>query len=134
MNVLGVDVGEIRIGLAIANDVARIPSPYSVLLNGDGVVEKIDEIAKNEEVSKIIIGLPRNMKGEETEQSAQIREWAKKLEEDLNLPITFCDESLSSVRAEKLQKYDPKRQSGQPIDDLAACFILEEFFSGVKNE
>jgi len=133
MNILGIDVGESRVGLALANDVARIPSPYDVLKNDSAVVSEILKIVDKEQIQTVVVGLPRNMSGEETQQSAKIREWAAKLQEKLDASIVFCDESLSSVRAENLQKYDPKRQSGQAVDDLAACFILEEFFSGVHK-
>jgi len=134
MNILGVDVGESRIGLALANNVVKIPAPYKILKNDEEALCRINEIVTSEQISTIVVGLPRNMSGEETKQSAQVREWAENLRDNITLPIVFSDESLSSVRAEKLQGYDPKRQSGQPVDDLAACFILEEFFMGVKSE
>lgn len=127
--ILGVDVGRARIGLALASTVAKLPRPYSVLENNDDIYRQIDDIAKEEQVSKIIIGIPRNMSGEETAQTREIRQFAEKLQQNTEAQLIFADESLSTRRAETMRKELKDRPREAPIDDLAACFILEEFLA-----
>lgn len=127
--ILGIDVGRARIGLALAGTVARLPKPYNILENNDDIMRQIDHIAKEEVVSKIVIGIPRNLSGEETAQTREIRQFAKKLEQNTEIPIVFADESLSTRRAEAMRKELNDRPREAPIDDLAACFILEEFLA-----
>ena len=123
-NYLGLDVGEKRIGVALVNTIARLPRPLAILSNDQGIYRKIKQIVEQENVSKLIVGLPRNMSGEETAQSKFTRQFASQLAKDVNVEINFADESLSSKRvAESNYKKDP---SGY-LDSIAACFILEEY-------
>jgi putative Holliday junction resolvase len=124
INYLAVDVGEKRIGLAIANSVARLPRPLTILINNDGVYNEINQIVKKENINQIIVGLPRNMSGEETAQSDFSRQFAARLAKVADKKIEFADESLSSARVkDSTYKKDP---SGY-LDSIAACFILEEY-------
>jgi putative holliday junction resolvase len=122
---LGIDYGETRIGLALANSIARLPSAYGIVLNDKEILRKLAEIAENERIDKIIVGLPRNMSGQETGQSKVIRQFADDLSRHTAKPIVFSDESLSSVRAAGSKNYKPT--SAKHKDDIAACYILEEF-------
>lgn len=128
-NILGIDYGETRIGLAIASDQALLPRPHGILRNDDKIIEEIDQIIRNENVSDVIVGLPRNQSGQETKQTGVVREFAKQLKSRLPVDISFADESLSSRRAESIRREFKDRKKGEPIDDLAACFILEEFIN-----
>jgi putative Holliday junction resolvase len=131
--ILGLDVGDARIGVAIVNPVAKLPRPLRIVLNGETVYDQILELAKAEAVNKIVVGLPRNMDGDETAQSAKIRQFTTKLAAKTDVPVVLVDESLSSVRAESLPL--PKgRVAGDPLDDVAACFILEEFLQSETGE
>lgn len=126
--ILGIDYGEARVGLALASPIAKLPSPYKILANtGEQLISDIAEIAAMEQVKVIVVGLPRNQSGEETAQTLKVREFADRLGASTPVKITFADESLSSIRAEEMRKELKDRPAGSPIDDLAACFILEEF-------
>lgn len=128
-NYLALDVGERRIGLAIASSVAKLPRPLDILINDDSIYRRIIEIAKQENVEKIIVGLPRNMSGQETAQSGFSRRFAAELAKKTKTPITFADESLSTERVkDSTYKKDP---SGY-LDSVAACFILEEYLEANK--
>lgn len=126
-NYLAIDVGEKRIGLALASTIAKLPRPYMILPNQDGIYNQISQIVKEENVEKVIVGLPRNMSGEETAQSNFSRNFALELASSTGTSIEFADESLSSKRvADSKYKKDP---SGH-LDSVAACFILEEYLEG----
>jgi putative Holliday junction resolvase len=126
--ILGLDVGDVRIGVALANPIARLPRPLAVIANDETVLEKIAEIVRREKIEQVVVGLPRNLKGAETAQSKKVREFAAILQEKLGTTIEFADETLSSVRAEAMPPLN-KRSSGQSLDAEAACFILEEFLA-----
>lgn len=123
-SILAIDVGKARIGLAIANNVARLPRPLGVQQNNNKIYHKINTIVDDNQVETIVVGLPRNMSGEETKQSQFSREFAAKLEAVTDKAVVFADESLSSKRAET-SSYS-KDPSGHD-DSIAACFILEEY-------
>src|SRR5690554_4091367 len=97
-NILGLDVGEVRVGVALAGTIAKIPRPVVTLIRDDKIFSNIKEIADHEKADTIVVGVPRNMSGQETSQSNTIRQFADKLKEDTDLEIIFADETLSSVR------------------------------------
>jgi putative Holliday junction resolvase len=127
---MALDVGEARVGVALANTIARLPSPLVILQNEPGIFEKLQEIAESEKVETVIVGLPRNMKGEETAQSHISRQFGERLEELCGFPVIFVDESLSTKRAEEYARQ--LKRTGKHLDDIAACFILEEYLGGNK--
>ncbi len=128
--ILALDVGDARIGVAIANTIARLPAPLIILKNDNQVFDSLKELAARHEVDIIIIGLPRNMQGEETGQSKAIRRFAEELKEHVDAQIIFADESLSSKRAEEYSL--ARKHQAKHLDDIAACFILEEYL-GSEN-
>lgn len=128
---LGLDVGDVRIGVARVNSIARLPSPIEVIKNDQQVFDKIKNVAQQEGAQMVVVGLPRNLDGQETEQSAKIRQFAEQLGSSTSLEIVFTDESLSTKRAENMIK-----EQGLPpdqLDAIAACFILEEFINHQEN-
>lgn len=129
--VLGLDVGGKRIGAALTSVLARIPQPLPAIDADEKPYEEIMQIAQKEDVRLIVVGLPRNLSGEETAQSREIRQFAAGLAEITDTPIAFADESLSSVRAEDLSKHTEFKNASP--DSLAACFILEEFFANMDK-
>lgn len=128
MKVLGLDVGTKRIGVAKADSDIRIAIPHTTI-NVDGTeFDQITRIAEVYNANHIVVGLPRNSKGEETAQSTYAREFAIRLQGFLpKAKIYFQDESLTSVEAEKrLNARHQKYQKGD-IDAEAATIILQDF-------
>lgn len=127
-NALGLDIGSKRIGVARINSVARIPEPLVTLENNDSFTVELKKIIDKEAVDLIVVGLPRNMSGEETQQSNIVKDFVDKvLRPSINLPIIYYDETLSSVDAEKYSD-DTKKKRG--IDAIAAAEILRYFNEG----
>ncbi len=127
-NSLGLDIGSKRIGVARINSVARIPEPLVTLENNDSFTVELKKIIDKEAVDLIVVGLPRNMSGEETQQSNIVKDFVDKvLRPSINLPIIYYDETLSSVDAEKYSD-DTKKKRG--IDAIAAAEILRYFNEG----
>ncbi len=126
MRILGIDYGSKRVGLAVSDETHTIARELTILSPKD-FWDQIEELIKKEEISRIIIGLPLNMSGEQTETTRNVQEFADKLEAQLNLPVEYMDERLSSVMAEHLPG------GKKNIDSLAAQIILQNYLDKIKN-
>jgi putative Holliday junction resolvase len=128
-NILSLDVGERRVGVAIANSIAKLSSPYKTLINTDQVYEEILSILKNEEIDIIVVGLPQNLSSEDTDQTRYVRLFTDKLKDISKTAVYFENEALSSVRARNTLDESGKPYKKADIDSLAACYILDDFIS-----
>jgi putative Holliday junction resolvase len=129
MRTLGVDLGRVRIGLAVADDVLRAAQPVTTLTHrGDaGAVAAIAEVARDYEVTRAVLGLPLNMDGTEGDSARRARAFARKLEAALGVPVELFDERLSSFEAEtrlRDQGVSSKDRRGM-VDAEAAAVILQ---------
>lgn len=129
MKLIALDVGTKRIGVAKADSSVRIAIPYSAIeVNHGEEFKKIASLARAWDITNFVIGLPRNSKGEETEQSRYVRSFAKELKHAIpSAKICFQDESLTSVEAEKRLKNRKKGYKKGDIDSEAAAIILQDF-------
>jgi putative Holliday junction resolvase len=123
---MSLDVGEKRIGVAVADDAVRIAVPFTTIEVDGNEISTIAEIALNEKADTIIIGYPRNQQGEATAQTNYVELFAKKLEE-LGPKLAFQDESLTSVLAEKRLIDQKKPYTKGDIDAHAASIILQDY-------
>ncbi len=127
VNILGLDIGEKRIGVARANSLAKLTEPLIVLENKEDFMQKLQDIMQEHDISLVIIGLPRSLEGNETEQSAYTRRFVSDNFQDI--PVKFQDETLSSVEAEKRLKSFGLENRPDMLDAVAACIILEDYFN-----
>jgi putative Holliday junction resolvase len=124
-NLLSLDVGTKRIGVAAADTIVPIALPLETIIVDGQEVTRILELAKSRGVETIIVGYPRNQSGEATEQTGYAEAFARKLEPAVS--IVFQDESLTSVMAEDRLKADGKPYSKGDIDAMAAAIILQDY-------
>lgn len=121
---LGLDYGEKNIGLAVADENSKMALPYKVLINKgeDFVLQELSKIISEEKISKIIIGLPLSLSGEESKKTIETREFSVFLAKNLNVPVEMRDERLSSRMADTLA------QGAKNSRDIgAAMVILEDY-------
>jgi len=121
MVLLGIDFGLKKIGLALAQ--SGLIQVLGVIRNSPQVIAKIGEICRENEVEKIIIGLPP------AQLSSKIKKFAQKLSSETSLPVEFQDETLTSREAiVKMIKEGIKRKKrGLLKDAAAAACILQEY-------
>jgi putative Holliday junction resolvase len=134
---LGIDYGERRIGLALSDATGLLASPWKQMLNdanvGAAARRLVDEIrrlqAEDDGLAAIVIGLPRRLNGEATEQTDRVRKLAQLLAEDIALPITLQDERLTSHEADELlaEREHDWRKRKQQVDAMAAAMILQDY-------
>lgn len=117
---LGVDWGEVRIGLALGNSETKIANPLTTVSS----LEEILSVIKDEEIDEVIIGRPLKMSNSKEEISKQYQNFFKKLKNKINIPIHEVDERLTSRQADKLVG-DKKTKASR--DEIAAMLILQQF-------
>ncbi len=128
--IIALDIGEKKIGVARASRSARIAEPL-VTLPADGALEKITELINKNNVQAVIVGLPRNLSGEDTPQTKWVRDWVTKAKARIEVPLYWQDEALTSQKAESF-----KLKAKNSIDEhaLAAAIILQDFLDTDKRE
>lgn len=128
-NLLALDVGNKRIGVALASAVAKLPSPLTTIENDSQSLEAIAQIIKREEIGVLIIGLPRGLSGQETEQTRIVQDYGASLSKYTGLKIHWQDEALTSKQAEEELKNRQPGYNKEHVDALAATYILSDFLS-----
>lgn len=116
MRILGVDWGEKKIGLAISE--TSFAEPFGVV----GSFDELKEIIEKKKVEKVILGLP------EGEHQEKVRELGGRIEEELNVPVIFRSEVLTTHQAlEKAIEAGKPRKSRRDLNALSAALILQEY-------
>lgn len=125
-HLIGLDVGTVRIGVAIADGDVRIAVPSDVVEVDGNEVRRIAELVISNDIDTIVIGYPRNQSGEATAQTTVVEEFADKLQ-DFDAKIVFQDESLTSVIAEQRLTARGQNFTKADIDSEAAAIILQDY-------
>lgn len=127
--IVALDVGEARIGVAVADTSVKIAIPFGAIEVDGNEIKEIAQIVVKEEASTIVVGYPRNQSGEATAQTAYVERFAAQLT-DLADEVVFQDESLTSVMAEQRLKARGGTYSRGDIDAEAAVIILQDYIEG----
>ena len=127
---LGIDFGEKRVGLALSDRLNLIASPYKTLqyISENDLISEIKKIVIDKEIGVCVIGLPLNMKGEDSDQTKKVRRF-KNVLSILELPIVYEDERFSSIIAKNslvLQNVKTGHNKSE-IDRTAAAIILQQY-------
>lgn len=131
--ILGLDFGDKRIGAAIAEK--NLVASYGVIDNENlqEAINEIGRICRAEQVGKIVVGLPQkhaNRVAKDTYQLDKIHLFAHELSKNLQIPIDFVDETLTSKEAERLlakSKNKKSKKFKEEIDKISAKLILEQY-------
>jgi putative Holliday junction resolvase len=138
---LGIDLGERRIGVAIGDMATRTAMPFTTLSRGKNVTDDaaiVSRISAEQGAEVLVVGLPLNMDGSEGTQAARTREWAEAVSAASGLPLRYRDERLTSERAEHRIGNPPRGRAGGPpgaaqreayrarVDREAAALILQD--------
>lgn len=125
--ILALDVGEVRVGVALANPIARIASPLTTLQNNEQLIDGINKLVQENQVGTVVVGLPRGLEGQETAQTEKIRQFNAELQEKTGLTTVLQDEAVTSVLAEDHLKKTKKTYTKEDIDMYAAAQILQDY-------
>ena len=140
MRYLGLDLGTRNLGVAISDNSHIIASMLTVIRFPDEqyelALEELKKILSEYKVSKIALGLPKNMNGSEGFASKRSRLFKELLEQSIDIPIYLVDERLSTTEAENilLEADISRKKRKKVIDGVAAVIILETFIKMEENK
>lgn len=136
--ILGVDFGDTRTGLAVS-DASRFLASGIGYVSPGGIqktADKVVEVAREQKVSAIVVGLPKNMDGSEGFRAERCREFAGLLREQLeDIPVAMIDERMTTMSASRyLNETNTRGQKRKGvIDTLSAQIILQNALDRLKN-
>lgn len=126
---VGLDLGTRTIGVAVSDTARRVASPLETIrrVRFGTDAAALAGIVAARSIGGIVLGLPRNMDGSEGPRAQSTRGFARNLAGVIALPVTFWDERLSTVAAERalLEADTSRRRRAEVIDHVAAGFILQ---------
>ncbi len=134
---MGLDVGEKRIGVALSDPLRIIASALTVVerKTDEAAIKQIIDLAQENEVERIVVGLPRSLDGSLGKQAQSVQHFIESLKGCIQLPIVTWDERLSTVAAERaLLEMGMKRDKRKKRrDSLAASFILQNYLDRERS-
>ena len=134
---IGIDLGEKTIGIAVSDKLLSIASPLKTLKRKKFKENSLEllELINLREIEGLILGLPINMDGSEGPRCQSTRAFAYNFSKLTDLSITFWDERLSTVAAERilLEADTSRRRRREVIDHVAAGYILQGALDRIKN-
>jgi putative Holliday junction resolvase len=125
---LGVDVGDVRIGVARSDPSGVIATPVETVPRGAGDLERIRVVAETEGAVEVVVGLPRSLSGGEGPAAAKVRDFAARLAVTLHpVAVRLFDERFSTVSAEQVLRDQGRngKKRRAVVDQAAAVVILQ---------
>ena len=137
MRVMGIDYGDARTGIAMSDLMCSIVGSTTVIhsRNMDKTLEEVARLVKENQVTEICMGLPKNMDGTEGPRAEVCRVFAAKVEEATGLPVKLWDERRTTVEAHNIlsaHNYHGKKRKNT-VDAVAAALILEGYLAFRKR-
>lgn len=140
MRIMGLDVGSKTVGIAISDPFGWTAQGIEIIRIDESKeqygLDRVIELAKEYEVSKFVVGLPKNMNNSIGPRAEASMHYAELLKKELDLPIEFQDERLTTVQAERMlieQANTSRSKRKKVIDKVAAVMILQNFLDGNRN-
>ena len=135
-SLIGLDLGTKTIGVALSDTILSVATPIKTIKRKKFSIdaEQLLEFISTKHCCGIIIGLPKNMDGSEGPRAQATRAFARNFSRKTTLPISFWDERLSTVAAEKalLEADTTRKRRAEVIDHVAAAYILQGFLDRLK--
>ena len=142
MRILGIDLGERRIGLAVSDASGTLARPLKTIERGRGDADAlaqlrgvIAELDAEDSIGSIVVGLPRRLDGSSTDQTARVERMVTLLSKTISLPVYTQDERLSSHEAESrlaVRERDWRKRKAK-LDAAAAAVILQDFLDAAPQ-
>ena len=136
MNRLGLDIGKARIGVSISHSIlaSNLETIYCKTWTKD--MEHIADLVQKNDIEEIVVGMPFNMDGTESEMCEYVKKFCDMLQEKVNAKIVFVDERLTSISAEHIMHEVGTKtlKKKQMIDQIAAAIILQTYLDCDKGD
>ena len=140
MRLMGLDFGAKTVGVAVSDPLGITAQNIEVVRRESEnklrrTLARIEELAKEYEVERFVVGLPKHMDGREGERAEKSRSFAENLERRTGIEVVLWDERLSTVSADRVLEDAGVRKENRKayIDGIAASFILQNYMDYLKN-
>ena len=135
--ILGLDVGDVRIGVAISDELGFAAHPLCTITrkNRKTDLETICDLINTHQVDEVVIGLPLMLDGEVGVQAEKVQKFANRLKREARIPIHLRDERLTTVEATDILREvgKPRKKRRNVIDQVAAVVILDEYLNDIRE-
>ena len=133
---MGLDVGDVRIGVAISDELGWTAQGIDIIYRNGKIPawQYLEDLISEYKVEEIVVGLPKNMDGSIGEQAEKVMDFAQTVEKTFHLPVSMWDERLSTVAATKtLLAADVRRSKHKKLlDKMAAVIILQGYLNSLR--
>ena len=130
---IGLDVGDIRVGVAVSDPLSVIATAYGTYVRAKGEAErKILQLIQERSPRALVVGLPLSKEGKRTAQCERVERFVKRLERRAKVSIIYIDEYLSSEQAKEILRArgaGPRACEAGAVDSTAAALILQDFLT-----
>lgn len=137
MRAAAIDLGTVRVGLAVADDLGLLahPRPFLDGKNEDQLIAELGHLAKEEGIERFLVGLPRRLDGREGLEAKRARRFAEKLRTATGVAVEMIDEWLSTREAAaRLRERGVKaREARALVDSEAAALLLQSWLDGRQH-
>lgn len=138
MRIMGLDVGDKTIGVAVSDGLGLTAQGVDVIRrsNAERDFARLSEMVEGFEIELIVVGLPINMDGSIGPRAEKCQHFAQETEKRIGIPVTLWDERLTTMAAEKtlLSADVSRRRRKQVIDKLAATLILQAYLDAQRRK
>jgi putative Holliday junction resolvase len=125
---LGVDVGDVRIGVAVSDPDGILATPVETVAAGPGAIGRLVELAQEYEILECVVGLPTGLSGREGPAAIKVRSFCDALSTAIDpVPVRLFDERMSTITADSMLRHTGRSARGKRtvIDQAAATVILQ---------
>ncbi|MBQ9642600.1 MAG: Holliday junction resolvase RuvX [Lachnospiraceae bacterium] len=138
---MGLDYGSVTVGVALSDALLQSAWPREIIRRDREsklrhTLARIEELARENAVTQIVVGLPLNMDGSEGERARAARAFAEKVRKRTGLPVELVDERLTTVEADEIldqMGLTDRAQRKAQVDAIAASLILQDYMDNNRN-
>lgn len=132
MRIMGLDLGERRVGVAVSDELGMLAHPLTTLeVQGDrSLLDQVGTLARENAVERLVVGLPLNQDGSVGPRAQRVQTLSRKLADATALPVDEIDERFSSQAAQRVLDQAPRKKTRQEkgrLDRIAAVIILQSY-------
>jgi putative holliday junction resolvase len=129
MKIMGLDVGDRRIGIATCDPLEIVASPREVVMRNGRELEFLECFVRDEEIERVVVGMPYDEEGQIGPQARKVQTLLNQLRERLSVPVVEWDEHLSTWEAESvlIDAGRTRAERRRVVDKLAAAVILRSY-------
>jgi len=135
--ILGLDIGERRIGVAISDSLGFLAHPLTTIFwkGIDQLISEINVILSKEDISKLVVGMPITMKGSFSAKTEEVKKIIDEIRSRITIDVIEVDERLTTKMAEQAMQAVGKKPSKNrnKIDQIAAVYILQSYLDRTKS-